>query len=355
MHDSNPLPPLGFLDLEKIKQENSRYSQHPPTTVNMPAPPLASPSTIHSGPPPPYSYPSSAASSTVGANNASVRGPAPATYRPSHARQDSKDDKDSSYPLQRQSLPSINEALSINSMLTTNAPSRNITTARSPTTPTTRYDGFPPRGPTESYRQQSPPESRPYEDPQRTGTAPYSPRYNSQPSAVSPHMHSYPPSQPPRTAPSPAPHQRPGVSALQQRPSYSSYNSQPFPPASRPDQSPQTGYAYQQYQQPAYSYPPSTPGVPSFPTSAYEPWRSSANLDLERAEEVRKAVPKQSPPGSRPAYGESVKRHLDIFDLETSLNEVSNNSLDMAISFANAPYRLLKVVVAPWTGVDTTA
>ena len=322
MHDSNPLPPLGFLDLEKIKQENSRYSQHPPTTVNMPAPPLASPSTIYSGPPPPYSYPSSAASSTVGVNNASLRGPAPATYRPSHVRQDSKDDKDSSYPLQRQSLPSINEALSINSMLTTTAPSRNITTARSPTSPTTRYDGFAPRVAPESYRQQSPPESRPYEDPQRTATAPYSPRYSSQPSRVSPPMNSYPSSQPPQTAPSPAPHQRPGVSALQQRPSYSNYNPQQFPSATRPDQSPQSGYPYQPYPQPAYSYPPSTPGVPSYPTSAYEPWRSSANLDLERAEEVRKAVPKQSPPGSRPAYGESVKRHLDIFDLETSLNEV---------------------------------
>ena len=37
---------------------------------------------------------------------------------------------------------------------------------------------------------------------------------------------------------------------------------------------------------------------------------------------MRKATAKEASP-PRPAYGESVKRHLDIFDLETSLNEVS--------------------------------
>ena len=40
---------------------------------------------------------------------------------------------------------------------------------------------------------------------------------------------------------------------------------------------------------------------------------------------MRKATAKETSP-PRPAYGESVKRHLDIFDLETSLNEVSIHS-----------------------------
>ena len=36
---------------------------------------------------------------------------------------------------------------------------------------------------------------------------------------------------------------------------------------------------------------------------------------------MRKVAPKGSPGGSQ-HYGESVKRHLESFELETSLNEV---------------------------------
>ncbi|KAL9124363.1 MAG: hypothetical protein Q9217_006302, partial [Psora testacea] len=96
-------------------------------------------------------------------------------------------------------------------------------------------------------------------------------------------------------------------------------NGQRPPPRSEPTSGPPFGY---QTYQPPYSYPSSTAAVTTYraPLLQHSPWRN-ANSDFERAEEVRKAAPKESP-SNRPAYGESVKRHLDIFDLETSLNEV---------------------------------
>ncbi|KAL8686733.1 MAG: hypothetical protein Q9224_005355, partial [Gallowayella concinna] len=62
------LPSISYLNLEKIQRENSLYNSRLPTSAppHMPAPPLVSPSSMYSGPPPPYSYPSSTASSVVG-------------------------------------------------------------------------------------------------------------------------------------------------------------------------------------------------------------------------------------------------------------------------------------------------
>ena len=73
---------------------------------------------------------------------------------------------------------------------------------------------------------------------------------------------------------------------------------------------------------PAHSYPTQQQSILSYPQQ-YHPqpsWRLDG-LDHDRLDEVRKVVPKGSPVNGQ-HYGESVKRHLDIFDLETSLNEV---------------------------------
>ncbi len=53
-------------------------------------------------------------------------------------------------------------------------------------------------------------------------------------------------------------------------------------------------------------------------------WNSDG-VEMSKVEEMRKAASKGSP--RRGHYGESVKRHLDTFDLETSLNEVYIHSL----------------------------
>ena len=78
-------------------------------------------------------------------------------------------------------------------------------------------------------------------------------------------------------------------------------------------------YSYSSYQAP-FSYPSSSANIPSYPHAALQPptWRS-AGSEIDRAEEARRAASKGSP---KMKYGESVKRHLEIFDLETSLNEV---------------------------------
>ena len=61
-------------------------------------------------------------------------------------------------------------------------------------------------------------------------------------------------------------------------------------------------------------------------------WRSDG-LEFERAEEMRRMASKGSPGGSQ-HYGESVKRHLDSFELETSLNEVSGSFVPLLTSLS---------------------
>ena len=333
---SAALPPLGYLDLDKITKEGSAYT-HNPSTFSMHAPPLVSPSTTYSGPPPPYSYPSSAASSVVGGNNGSSGGQVPATYNPPQNRQAAgADNKDTSYSTPRQSLPSINEALSISSILNTSAPPRPSNTARSPTSPTYQHHiGTPSNRPATSAHQQPSREANTYENMNRTSAPTISSYTNyAHDTKISPTTNSFPntlpASQPSRTMQSPTSYPRPGPSIIQHRHPLSPYsannhthanNGTTYQPSSRPE--PITnGLSSHHTYQPAYSYPPSTPAVTSYqsPLVEHSTWRGG-NPDLERAEEVRKATSKESPPG-KPVYGEYVKRHLDIFDLETSLNEV---------------------------------
>ena len=318
------LPPLSYLDTEKIKRETSVYNSYGVPTTNMSAPPLVSPSTTYSGPPPPYSYPSSAASSTIGGRE-SVSGPPPTSYGHSTESRHAYGDDKEIPPPPRQSLPPIREALStapnisINSLLsnsTTSSDHRPPYPAQSPTSPTHRnYLDNPPRGPTESFPQEKPASYGPYESHERSTRTAYSPKIaNSYSFARSPAVTTNSSMQPPRTVASPT---RPGATAFP--------NHQPLSPRSTLDQLPRSGppassYEYKPNYQPAYSYPPTTPGAASYtsPPSQGNPWR---NADFDRAEEIRRAAAKNSPP-PRAAYGESVKRHLDIFDIETSLNEV---------------------------------
>ena len=289
----------------------------------MSAPPLVSPSTTYSGPPPPYSYPSSAASSTIGLREP-VSGPPPTSYvHSTESRHTYSDDKEAPPP-PRQSLPPLREALStappisINSLLsnnTTTSEHRPSYPAQSPSSPTNRnFQEHPPRGPAESFPQERPATYGPYESHERSTRTTYSPKMTSNCSfARSPAATTQSTMQPPRAIASPSV-------------SHGFQNQQPISPHSSIHQLPRSGppvssHDYKPAYQPAYSYPPTTPGAISYtsPLSQGHTWR---NADFDnRAEEIRRAAAKNSPP-SRVAYGESVKRHLDIFDIETSLNEV---------------------------------
>ena len=292
----------------------------------MAAPPIVSPSSLYSCPPPPYSYPASTASSVVGGHNGYIS--------PSDSRKGSDDDKE---PQQssRHSLPSISEALlnrgeaplSITSLLSKTGPPQPQQSqpipSRSPTSPSRRtYTDPPPRAPATSlsHSHSSPIYS---EAPSRS---PYSPRLttdsgNPRSAGVNPYDGRYSAMQPPKTAPSPANISRPAMPAPQFRHSSPTYENVP---RSAPTMNPSLTYGA--YPTP-YSYGPPMQPIPSYPPSSspsYHPAWRYAEPDNDRSEDPRRAPSKDSP--VKPGFGEAIKRHLEVFDLETSLNEASRLS-----------------------------
>ncbi|MCJ1351442.1 MAG: hypothetical protein MMC33_001426 [Icmadophila ericetorum] len=324
---SDALPPISFLDLDKIKGEKADERQSASiAAINMPAPALVSPS-LYSGPPPPYSYPSSVASSVTGL----------AGYiSPQVPRRLSDDDKEPEP--QRQSLPSIHEALANSQSIPySTGPSQTFVASQAPhpvnpnaptTTPTPRsHPETILQGPTNpfaqtqsmSYANFNSQERRP--QPLHISHADPSP---SRFSCINGHDPTQYPANP-KTAPSPSPPMRP-IPRQSQQPR----SSPMYAPASHPSASGGPQHAYAPYQ-PTYPYTSQSPTALSYPNYSQPTWRSDG-LELDRAEEMRKAAPKGSPRGSK-HYGESVKRHLDIFDLETSLNEIAEGS-GRAIDFS---------------------
>lgn len=295
-----------------------------PSALNMPAPPLASPS-IYSGPPPPYSYPSSTASSVVGANNGNN-----GYISPPESRRTTEDEKEPAALPRLQSLPSIHEALgndqhiSINSLLSKPAAVSQAPPApsqRSPTSPIShsRPDLTPLKTST-SFAQGYPSAYRNTDYSEK----PTRPRYSPQlPSDIPPHL--YPHSSTPQhskhhipgTVSSPIHHSGPTASAGHHR-----QLSPPYEAVSRPPHTMNNQYTYSPYH-PSYAYPMPPSSIPSYqppPPLQQSSWPRSLGSDIDRAEEARKAASKNSPKYQR--HGENVKRQLDIFDLETSLNEV---------------------------------
>lgn len=303
---------------------------------------LFSPSSIYSGPPPPYSYPSSTSSSVVGGNaNGLSSGSGNYTSQAESRRTAGKDREQSS--LQRHSLPSITEALtggdqqqplSISSLLSSTVTSqpKYSMISKGPTSPVARsYLDAGPKGPPDSFSQHTSSSYRPPPPPSNHSSGPnFSPRTaSSRGESGFSAMNGFEPQpqlQPPRTAPSPSHYARPGASPIQHiQPNYplpspcQDKNPRPAPSVSN------APFGYNPYQSAPYSYSSSTPSVPSFqtPTLHQHPtWRSTAP-EIERVDEIRKAIAAKETSPPRPAYAESVKRHLDIFELETSLNEVS--------------------------------
>ena len=313
-----------------MKKETPAYAHSIPisATLNITAPPLVSPS-IYSGPPPPYSYPSSTASSVIGGNNGTN-----GYISPPESRQTSDHEKEATQPPKLQSLPSIQEALgneqhiSISSLLSkTTAASQEShpATHRSPASPI-------PRSYPDTITRPPPPPSQPPQvryrdqdtsDPSRPRYSPQLPKDISSVRYQQPTTHQFSPTQASGTASSPTersrPMAQPMISTQQTSPTTYDY--------SRPSASQGHNYTYSPYH-PSYSYSMQPPSLGSYqPPPPLQPpppsWRSMAS-DLDRAEEARKAASKGSPVTQ--SFGETVKRHLDRFDLEISLNEVRRTS-----------------------------
>ncbi|KAL8989288.1 MAG: hypothetical protein Q9177_001798, partial [Variospora cf. flavescens] len=322
------LPSLSFIDLEKIKRENAFYNSRVPSSAahNMPAPPLVSPSSIYSGPPPPYSYPSSTPSSVVSGHTNGYISPS------TELRRSIDDEKDQHHS--RQSLPSIHaltrdQPLSISSLLTNPGgppPSSNHlqhNSNHSPTSPVGRsYKDIPSTGPplTPSRTHSSPTYSQALPRQHHSPRPTLDTTNNRQPTSVMREDY-YPPMLPPRTIPSPAGAARPPLSSKTLHRS-----SSPYDPVARPIPVSNQPHPYASYPAP-YSYAPSMPVIcPNFQPpspSNISRWRYP-EVESDRAEDYRRNPMKEAL--VKPSFGEAVKRHLDNFDLETSLNEIAEGS-----------------------------
>lgn len=302
------LPPIKMLDLEKIKREEAEYHTRG-TNMQMASSTVSSPTLPYpSGPPPPYSHPSYSGARTP---------PAP--------RRSSADDQ--SKQASKQSLPSIHEALGVEQSASYSAP-RPYSSAPQPTyhAPITAPAPAPAATPASpvpsrrSFAMEPPPP--PHQAPVPHGArSPYtqhhydiSPRQMSEhaerqrpvyapqppPALQTNHSPLAPQSQYPRSYPTtahPSSHERTASHPLSMPPAPPSAPGQPFP----------YGYASAAYPS-HYAYPPA-PQSAATTSSIYQP-------------SITQAAPPQTSEPGRVAFGDSVKRHLDMWDFGEALNEV---------------------------------
>jgi hypothetical protein len=321
---SAALPSIGFLETEKIKREEAEYQRRNAAAA------MVSPSFPYSCPPPPYSHPPTA--------NA-AHPPPSGLISPPESRRTSGDEP---APVQstRQSLPSIHEALGGSDPALPSYPPQ---TAAPPTSAPAFYpppntgsmtdlhrrsftSGPPPpaQEPHHPYSQPSPHSPFTSRTPQAMH-APHTPSSTadilSRPPLYAPQQHpKLPTLQPIRTGNSPVTSLRPSLAYQPQQssPAYDSHPASQSAPATA-----QYGSGFSQFPPSSFSFNPPTPGS-TYPGTApprYPPgpptWRQdSAARSEDRQQDNRMGGMPPLP------YGESVKRHLDNFDLEASLNEV---------------------------------
>ena len=335
------LPALSYLEVDKVKREEDAYQNRNTGTPQSLSNTSAAPSPTYqypSGPPPPYSHAHGAPPPAQ--QHANVwPGAQSGVHTPPESRRTSEHEKEGAKQGPRQSLPSISEALGVDSQ---------TVFASAPTAPASLQSTHlpppasgPPTSPSAASRR-----SYPMEPPQGpasslTNSGSYSqyPQYRSEAAQRS----SYPP---PADA-ARAPVAYPPVLAAQDskpslhQPSAQSQSRPPPPPASfsRPPEpspayehppNPSTGsmappssfpYGYTPYP-PRYANP--TPPASTSSGPIYQPSTvygapqtpSSSGWKSENTARYNSRQPEQA------NYGDNVKRHLDFYDLEQALNEV---------------------------------
>ena len=300
-HDSDALPSITGFAFDKMRKDGSEYHQRHPsaTAINVSTGPAGTQSSMYSGPPPPYTYPSTTANST--STLASL-------ISASEARKDSSDDKDQP-ARQGLSLPSIQEAILGDQQYA----------KTSPTSATHPVLSIPPRS--------HPLPALTAPDPHHT-----SPRNSHHPYSSVPHA-TFSASTPQSTTSSLPPRESTDTSGPPPHPAPTSSATSPLSPrepSAVPTPTSMHSQAYQSYsgvlsfaqQRAAAANVPSSPYRPSnlettssytYPSSRFEP------PELTRVDETRKHALSTT---HGEVYGNSVRRHLDIFDLEASLNGV---------------------------------
>lgn len=309
------LPAIGFLG-----KDGPGFPPKPSPVAASPTP-LLSPSNMYPGQPLPYSYPSSNTS-------------APGCISPLDSRRALEEEKEKSQPQpqpQRQSLPSIHEALGNDNPLPYPAPT-SAPSQQPPHTPHTPHphslssnlvarptvDG--PSGPPNPYSNgPSTPFVREAPFPAKSQLQTEASRsslvsMNTQDSR-NPSLHSL------NSGKSPTQSTTTGNTSIGGSQAGSGYEYS-APPSAGSVASP-NGYTAFSQPYPFQSQPP--PNAPAYP-GAYEtrpyggPWKPGMP-ESARVEEVKGAFPGRAPIAGHP-HGEAVKRHLDVYDMEASLNEV---------------------------------
>lgn len=314
------LPPVGFLDHDRSRKEEDAYQDRnigAPQALPPPAP-LQSPAHQYPpGPPPPYSHPAPTSQYFPNTNPST---PAGMRTPPESRRTSGGDEKEAVKQTVRQSLPSISEALGDNQPAyhsslppqTTPsahpAPPPRPALASSPSPRSHRME--PPQLPPEhnaaptshyaQYRRDTPQHSYPPVETSKTVYAdarppPHVQTTRSPPPQASQHRNSYPPAAPQRSPSHEYPPQHP--TGAMGPPSFP-YGYQPYPPRYAQPAPPQGSGATPVYQ------PSLSNGAPSSATAG---WKSESSRYS----------------GEERTYGDSVKRQLDMYDLEGALNDVS--------------------------------
>ncbi|KAF7507385.1 hypothetical protein GJ744_010702 [Endocarpon pusillum] len=281
----NALAALNRLDMDKITRDGiDNHHKVPTSGLSLSIAPLLSPTTTFPGAQPPYSCSSSATPSNMGTFE---------YMSPPSSRRTTVDDKASG---PRQSLPSIQEALggdgtkpfSATIVHPLSAPSRG--SAADQTSENDPYNPHPVQHQTPHAEQDR--------------IKPRFPSINTT-EALAASSHTYQSKSPKAISAHPVP-----TNSYNQSPHIKNYN----PSA---DTSPTH---YPSYRSPyAYSAGSSNPPPSTYPSAPdYSRFNPAFKFD-----DRKQSIPRSHP--SQP-YSDSIKRHLDIFDFEMALNEVSEGS-----------------------------
>ncbi|PWY92118.1 sexual development transcription factor NsdD [Aspergillus heteromorphus CBS 117.55] len=329
------LPALGFLG-----KDGPSYALRHPAVATVPTSsptPLLSPTAMYPGQPLPHSYSTSTGSVPLQAGYIS----------PPDSRRALEEEKEKQQPQpQRQSLPSIHEALGNDNHLPypapTSAPPQQAHHAPPSHSLSSNLVGRPgtegPPGP-----------PNPFMNSASTGPFMREPAFSHQPQLQAEASRSSLTSintQDSRNASlqslssgkSPTQSAKTGITSISGSQTGSGYEYS-APPSAGSVASP-NGYGAFSQPYPFQSQPP--PSAPAYPSASYDtrpyvgaPWKPGAP-EATRVDEVKGLAARPAVAGQPQA--ESVKRHLDIYDVETSLNEIaemSTRTLDFSRHYAN--------------------
>ncbi|KAK0647447.1 GATA zinc finger domain-containing protein 10 [Lasiodiplodia hormozganensis] len=324
------LPSISSIDAEKSRRDDTDFQRKHSAAA------MVSPSFPYSNPPPPYASHHAPAASAPPASLAGL-------ISPPESRRTSGDEKEQKPPA-RQSLPSIHEALASEQPMpypphpTSTAPPPASQYFQPPPTSATSHPDSARRHFSQDFSSQQTDRS-PYMKPPPQPPYSQAPQDPPRPTLPTTHNPKLPTLHPLRTEPSPVNNSRPPSFSAgypysqQQSPAYEQTPQQaapvqpqqqpfgynhPYPPAAYPYSAPPPPPPPSQVNPP---YPPSAPAAYSA-SGGYPPtWRSDG-AEVRRAEESKRAARNAGPA----LYGESVKRHLDNFDFEASLNEIAEGS-----------------------------